>query len=184
MKLNFNKIVATVSVIGLTTSIMSSCSNSASEKASEETMTALAEQTAPIETISTDDLSLGDASREKWCKATTFEERAEVFSTMLPEERRMAWVSKLNEVLTLDWTPEEKAHIQSALDVVLKNPDLFDKPIEGSDKANIAAYFAEWRSDSESKFSWPKKVQYAIVGTLERMVNKDGDLEPYTKAEI
>ena len=92
------------------------------------------------------------------------------------EQKHTFWKEKLAEVLELDWSEQERAHLLILVDFLEKNPQMFspDKNQKADDTFDLFMY--RWQDDAKEKLGWNKKMLYAIAATGNKMLNKAGDI--------
>lgn len=102
-----------------------------------------------------------------------------VYRAFTPEQKKVFWVERLNEIQTFDWSTEEKKHIVKFIDFIKQYPNIFEGNIvENDDLYEIFDRFTyEWMSCAEKELGWNKKLIYAIAADGHRLKNKEGDLE-------
>ena len=100
-----------------------------------------------------------------------------VFVAFTPTQKEAFWRDKIQEVLALEWSDAERAHIKECLAWMETHREMFS----GSNKAILQEsedFFLEWAAEGIEKFRWSKHLPAAIAVAGNRMTNKNGDLIP------
>lgn len=115
--------------------------------------------------------------RSEWLDLDKSKQRAACIA-FTPEEKYNFWLEKLNEVLTLNWSEDEKKHISELYNWVSQNPDIFKiTNIESDEFANFEKYMYQWSEDGKSKFGWNKQILSAIAMDGNKMIDTTGNME-------
>jgi len=97
-----------------------------------------------------------------------------VFNAFTPQQRMNLWKTKLEETLQLEWTASECIHIETALNMVIKNVEWFNnnRSQEIMDRIEIETY--KWYDYAITNLQWDIETIYAIAGTpLSVVIGKD-----------
>lgn len=88
-----------------------------------------------------------------------------IYAALSPEQKKDLWKAKVENVLSLSWTEQEKAHIASLLKIIDASPFLFDSSIQDQyeDEIDIISY--KWVSFAQEELGWYREI-YAIAMTF------------------
>jgi hypothetical protein len=91
------------------------------------------------------------------------------YEAMKPEQRVQIWVTKLEDVLKLDWTEQESIHLKTVLELIKTNSDVFSKERtqEAFDEFEIALY--KWKEHAKEVLGWDKDLGNALIATPQEM---------------
>ena len=96
-----------------------------------------------------------------------------------PQQRQQLWLGKLNEALLLDWSTEEKAHINVLINFIQTHLFCFDfvrqKTDEEIEEIEVFAY--KWMKKAELQLDWNRKVIGGLVAMPHTIINKEGTLK-------
>jgi len=99
-----------------------------------------------------------------------------------PEEKHKFWLEKLNEVLTLKWSGDEKKHISELYNWIYQNPDIFkNSNKESVEYVNFEKYMYQWSEEGKAKFGWNKQILSAIAMDGNKMIDITGNMEKRIK---
>lgn len=113
-------------------------------------------------------------SREDWLKLPD-SLKIPVFRTFSDSSKLNFWREKHIELMSMDWTNEEKEHIDKMYNYLYSNVNIFehytnsDAEILATDLMNK---FEDWYNDSKNKLGWDLATIYAIVGTGDRVTDE------------
>ena len=93
-----------------------------------------------------------------------------VSSRLTPVQRYAFMVEHLNEVLTLDWSAEERAHLMELYNVLARNPSLF----ECNNAAMLENALLVWSTRGYELFGWVMYTPISIFASSVRMTEKAG----------
>lgn len=102
--------------------------------------------------------------RSKWLELPDSLKRA-VYTVMKPEVKYNFWIEKMDETEKLEWTSDERAHVNLLREFIVKHPLLFEKGFLLDEKhlEEFNSFIDEWRIVSKEKFSWSNSMQYCIA---------------------
>ncbi len=116
-------------------------------------------------------------TRADWLKLDYTVSKA-VLRAFTPEQKVAFWKDKIAETLQLDWSLEERAHIEKLYAWIDGNIEMFSAPSDKSKQDKAQEFFLKWAEEGETKFGWPKQLPLAIAVSGNRLSNKEGDLIP------
>ncbi len=100
-----------------------------------------------------------------------------IFRAFSSKQRLQLWVDKLDEVVKLDWSTEEKVHIMS-LRNALKEEWFNDEFRKDSVKFQPVNLFEkDWCVEGVKKFGWTKQQIGGMVGRVEELIDKQGNFK-------
>lgn len=114
--------------------------------------------------------------RADFIKINDIPHQKAAFRAFLPEQRKAIWIIKLTEVLTLNWSENERRHIESLLVILNKYDGIFSNNLteQQHDQYLIDAY--RWAEYATESLGWDKAVIRAIAGNPNKMLTKAGML--------
>lgn len=118
-----------------------------------------------------------EMNRENW-KLLDERVKIPVYRAFNQEQRISFWKEKVKELLTLDWSEEEKQHISLLADFIEKNPNFFalnKKTDEESEKYDIFAY--KWVMKAQRDLHWDMKLITAMVANGNLLLDRSGRFE-------
>ncbi len=94
-------------------------------------------------------------------------------------QRKAFWLDKLSEVLLLDWSKDEQAHIEKVIDFIESNPQIFDGKLEENETLYdlFDRFMYEWISYAETELGWDRQVIGAMLATGKVMTDKTGRMQ-------
>lgn len=104
-------------------------------------------------------------SRESFIAIGDLVKQRAAYNAFTPNQRQALWIGKLEEVLKLDWSEQERQHIRSLLELIMVNSFIFssERDPEAFDKIEVEIY--KWTEYTQKKLGWDKKLLYALIGT-------------------
>lgn len=100
-----------------------------------------------------------------------------IFRAFSSKQRLQLWLDKIDEVVKLDWSTEEKAHIMS-LRNALKEEWFNDEFRKDSIKFQPVNLFEkDWCAEGVKKFGWTKQQIGGMVGRVEELIDKQGNFK-------
>lgn len=121
-------------------------------------------------------LEINKMNREQFLGITNISYKKAAYRAFTLENKQKIWKEKLQELKKLNWSDAEWKHIVSIYSLVLneKKTILGLKEVEDNDELLIFSY--RWEEYARTILRWNKKQIYAICYTVEKMINKQGDL--------
>lgn len=112
--------------------------------------------------------------------------RSACISAFTKDQRLEFWKEKLQEVMLLKWSETEMEHLQNLLKFITQNPEIFDfkNPVSDEQYESSRLFFYEWSEYAKEQLGWTDKQLYAMVGTGDRMKNKDGDIDENVEVKM
>lgn len=103
-------------------------------------------------------------TRSKWLELPDSLKRA-VYTVMKPEVKYDFWIEKMDETEKLEWTDDERAHVDLLRSFIIKHPKLFEKGflLDEANSKEFKGFIEEWRLISKEKFGWSNSMQYCIA---------------------
>jgi len=100
-----------------------------------------------------------------------------IFRAFSSQQRLQVWLDKLDEVVKLDWSTEEKAHIMSIRNALKEEwfSDEFRKDSVKFQPVNL--FEKDWCLEGIKKFGWTQQLITSMVGRLEKLIDKQGNLK-------
>lgn len=116
-------------------------------------------------------------SRSEW---NNLEEdiKVPVYRAFTHQQRVNFWKNRFSDILALEWSDEEKAHIGLLLDFVNDNQYIFEGYDIMSDKEkNIFDLFIyEWKDKARVDFGWSNSLLFSILASGNTMLDTTGTL--------
>lgn len=101
-----------------------------------------------------------------------------VYRAFTPEQKFNFWMTKFEEVLQLEWTMEEKMHINRLIEFVEAHREMFcDGDVDEVLEDEIDLFQYQWCEYAQTEFDWNNKVIYAIAATGKKMLATDGAID-------
>ena len=91
-------------------------------------------------------------------------EQKAAYAIMGTKQRHALWMAKLNDVLQLEWTPQEAEHIKSLILFVEENKSLFADNETEDDRNKFELFMYVWIEYSKETLKWDKETIYSICG--------------------
>lgn len=116
-------------------------------------------------------------TRSDWLKIKMSEYKAAVFRAFTPTQRYKFISEKLSEVTQLAWSKEEMTHILKLQDFIDNNPQFLNTNwgIDKELQNQFDLFQYKW-IESARNYGWTEKQIYAIAFSLDKILNKAGDL--------
>lgn len=116
-------------------------------------------------------------NREEFLKISNESRKKAAYRAFNLENKQRNWEEKYQELKKLNWSEDEWKHIDLIYSLVLdKTMSMLNtENLEESDKFLIFVY--RWEDYARTTLGWNKKQIYAVCYTVERVINKQGDLD-------
>lgn len=117
-------------------------------------------------------------TRKQFLEINNFSIKKAAYRAFTFENKQEVWREKYRELETLDWSKAEWKHISLIYSLVLsdeRNSILRAKDVEEDDNLLIFSY--RWEDYAKTTLGWTRKQIYAICYTVEKVMNKQGDLD-------
>ncbi len=97
-----------------------------------------------------------------------------VFMAFSPEQRKQIWIDKINEVLSLNWTNEERTHIKQLPIILNDYQKLFreNRSEEEKDRFDVVMY--KWVDHAKESLGWADVLINAIIVNPNKLLDKKG----------
>lgn len=119
-------------------------------------------------------------NRSEWKKLPSHLAKS-VYIAFSAKQKMEFWLDKINEVQTLGWSNDEKAHIRKIAKFIIGHPQYFnDELLTDKQLDEIEMFFYIWKTDAIKKWGWSDKLCYAIAGSGLQIKNRKGDFENQT----
>jgi hypothetical protein len=119
-----------------------------------------------------------EMNREKFMKYNEKTQRA-IFAAMSSKQKQDLWLTKLNDILALDWENKEKEHLNELYVFIKTNETVFESSTNENieDKNDIFLY--KWIEYAKEQFGWDNTTLYNIGGTHKTayLVKKDSRIQ-------
>ena len=104
-------------------------------------------------------------SRADWIAVGNIDQQRAAYRAFTTNQMQALWIEKMQEVLKLDWSKQERTHIQSMLDIIRANGSVFsvERDQAAFDKVEVELY--RWTEHAQEELGWDKVLLSAIVGT-------------------
>lgn len=101
-----------------------------------------------------------------------------VYSAFSPSQKHNLWVEKMRDLNKFDWNEKEKAHLESLMNLLENNKNLFDeKNMENDDfYAHIKSFEYNWYTYGKDELGWSIDLMRSIVTDPHPLYNKEGSL--------
>lgn len=114
----------------------------------------------------------------EWYSINNVAYRKAAYVAFKVDQRKELWISKLEATLKLNWTEEEKTHIEKLMSIVKYTPRLFNEKAGVDDEVDLLLY--QWKEYALEQLKWDKELIFAIITTPEKLnANKKLDMELY-----
>lgn len=122
--------------------------------------------------------SIKTMTRANWTAVGNISRQRAIYNAFTPEQRINLWAGKINETLELDWSADEKAHLETVLTFINENPNCFgnNEEITEQEQDNYDLFFYNWKEYAKTTLGWDDKLIYGIVCTPEKIADKEGNL--------
>lgn len=101
------------------------------------------------------------------------------FAAMTPSQKILFWKDKIQQVLQLDWTNEERQHITKLYIYLENNSNMYEPEVlqDPEMAKQRESFFAQWGVDALYDLRWTDEQIIGIVHTGNRLLNTNGDYE-------
>lgn len=104
-----------------------------------------------------------EMNRAEWKTLPASKKRA-AYVAFTPQQKISFWKEKLTNVMSMDWTKEEQAHIKLVYDFVNEHPDFFGGDGLTGEQLNVLdLFFYKWVDVAQNEFGWDMKLIAAIA---------------------
>ena len=128
-------------------------------------------------------LKIKKMTRNQWLQVKSIELQRGYYAAFTPSQKLSFWEEKLQEVLTLDWSNEEKMHLVGLYNYIVENPGIFDIECNDEIEDEWLKFIYSWQETAKSKFKWTLSTLYGIGLSGERMLDIHGKLAEKTFAQ-
>jgi len=123
-------------------------------------------------------VEIRDMTRADWLAIGDNDLQRAAFIAFTPDQKRALWIGKMEEVLTLDWTEQEREHLQYILEFLKVDPFIFlsksDLDVADIDELDLILY--KWEEYAKETLGWDDELLYNLVYTAKVMnINKEID---------
>lgn len=87
------------------------------------------------------------------------------YNAFTPNQRQALWIGKMEEVLKLDWSKQERLHIQSMLELIKSYSVAFsnNRDQDAFDKVKVEIY--KWTEYAQEELGWNNSLLYSLIAT-------------------
>lgn len=122
-------------------------------------------------------------TRKQWNNLDEDRKRA-AYVAFTPEQKIALWNDKIEQVLTLDWSEEERKHIIKVSAFINSHHDLFHKEkITEALENELESFANKWKEEAVKDFGWNERLVYSIIASPNNLLDKDGNIEVVKDAE-
>lgn len=124
--------------------------------------------------------SIKTMTRSNWVSVGDISRQRAIYNAFTPEQKINLWKGKIQETLELDWSADERAHLEAVLTFINENPNFFGnkEDLTEQEQDNYDLFFYNWREYAKTTFGWSDKLLYGIIYTPEKIADKEGNLAP------
>lgn len=108
-------------------------------------------------------------NREEWIRIQDISKQRGAYGAFSIEQKIALWKGKFEEVLKLDWTPEEYIHLEMLSNSIQSNPDWYNQDAIEEIQDQKELFVQEWLDYAMEELNWSKELIYAIAFTPERI---------------
>lgn len=122
--------------------------------------------------------SIKTMTRSNWVAVGDISRQRAIYNAFTPEQRVNLWKGKIQETLELNWSADEKAHLETLLTFINENPNFFgnNEEVTEQDQDNYDLFFYNWEDYAKMTLGWDDKLIYGIAYTPEKIADKEGNL--------
>lgn len=104
-----------------------------------------------------------------------------VYRAFTLEQKVVFWNEKLADLLLLEWSDNEKIHIQSLITFINEHQHFLNGyTLLSDDEKNVFdLFFHQWIYTAQNELKWNNKLLYAILATGHSLVDNKGTLDIY-----
>lgn len=100
-------------------------------------------------------------------------QRANVFAGLTGENQYEIWMDKFDELLSLNFSKQEKEHIKQLKDFCSDNKEALYINKDMSAMADLQKFSVGWTLTAQKELGWSDKLMYYIVQDLGHLTNED-----------
>lgn len=89
-----------------------------------------------------------------------------IYNAMSLEQRYNLWITKLNNVLKLEWNEKEEEHLNNLLIFIENNKMLFDNKKNDDINDEFELFMYKWKEYAKNELGWDQMSLYSIYCTL------------------
>lgn len=108
-----------------------------------------------------------EMSREGWLRIEKPAYRKAAYAAFTALQKQTFWITKINEILALDWSVEERTHLLKLLSFITEKMDIFEKGMDDEDE--IWSY--KWLKYGEDVLKWDKDILFNIAMNGDEVAN-------------
>lgn len=107
------------------------------------------------------------------------------YNAFTPEQKIKFWESSIDDALKLNWSEEEKAHIQKVRQFIYSHSYFFEKQELSTDESDeLEIFFYMWIEFAKENFGWTNDIIIAIAVTGYPLNNTRDVIEPGISDDI
>ena len=91
--------------------------------------------------------------RSEWLAIGDIRQQYEKYVAFTPQQRQDMRIAKMEEMLSLDWTEPERLHIQSYINLIKENAELFLLPMNETPQ-KVKDKMKKWFDDAIEELGW------------------------------
>lgn len=101
------------------------------------------------------------------------------YAAMTPSQKILFWKDKIQQVLQLDWTNEERQHITKLYIYLENNPNMYNPEIlkDSIENELFRDFYSKWEVEALYDLRLTEEQVYGIIYTGNRLLNINGDYE-------
>lgn len=105
-------------------------------------------------------------NRLQWKNLPAVKKRA-AYIAFTPQQKISFWKEKLEDVMTMDFTEDEREHVRIVYDFVIEHSDYFSKKggLTDEEKNILDLFFYKWADTAQRKFGWDMGLIAAIAAS-------------------
>lgn len=121
-----------------------------------------------------DDIRL--MGRAEWLQTNSVL-KAAVLRAFTPEQKEAFWRNKIQETLELNWTQEERSHIQKLIKFIDQYSELFSmRKLTEEQEDFVDMFFYKWQEEGLQQCGWDSTIGLAIAVSGYPLKNTAGEL--------